>query len=349
MFGRKRKDKYRRRGSNPIFGLFRLLLSLTIFAVLLGGGYSAYKQFSGVDPIKINPQSAISNFISTDKAFSIIYGLLSLDFKPKEIINNQKIIPKDNQAKTNQVSTSGAKSADVAFKFAILADSHNENDFLGKALDQAKSANVKFIIGLGDYTDVGTLSELQNAKNEFDKTGIRYFVTAGDHDLWDSRNQQGPALENFNKVFGQSYQSFAYDQVRFLILDNSDNYLGWGDQQLNWLSSEIERIKKEQPMLILAFFHEPLFHPSSTRIMGKTIPTLREEARKITLRLRDLGVKETFSGDVHYFTRYHDSESGLAMTTLGAVASLRNAQLPRFVIVSVYDDGTYQVEDVEIR
>lgn len=348
MFG-KRKEKYHRRGLNPIFGLFRLLLSLIIFAILVGGVYSAYKQFSGIDPVKISPEALISNFASPEKILATFYGILSTDFKPKEILKDQKIIPIGDKKIPEGNQTRQKPKAQVSFNFALVADSHNENDFLARALKQAKINNVKFIIGLGDYTEVGTQSELQNAKNEFDKIGIRYFVTAGDHDLWDARDKQVGPAQNITQVFGPTYQSFAYDQVRLLILDNSDNYLGFGEDQLNWLSGEIERIQQENPKLVLAFAHEPLYHPSSTRIMGKTTPSLKDEAKKVSRILKNGGVKEIFSGDIHFFTRYDDPETGLAMTTVGAVTSQRNTQAPRFAIVTVYQDGTYEVEDVEIK
>ncbi len=208
---------------------------------------------------------------------------------------------------------------------------------------------MKFVIGLGDYTDVGTEDELQKAKKEFDGSGIRYFLTAGDHDLWDSRNRGTLPAANFIKIFGPPFQSFSYQNVRFLIIYNSDNYQGLDVQQLAWLKEEIARIRQENPQLVLAFAHEPLYHPSSERIMGKASDNLKKQARDLTMMLKDGGVKEIFAGDVHYFTGYSEPESGMLMTTVGALTAVRNTQNPRFVKIGIFEDGSYQVEDVEVK
>ncbi len=325
---------YKKRSFLP-FVIFRLFLSLLIFAILAGGIYSAYKQFSGVDPKGLDPKAIFS-------------GILSL----KDLKSLQKIIPQDIPKKNitpGKKEEPTVKSVPI-FSFALVTDSHNENNYLKQALVQAKARNVKFVIGLGDYTEVGTIKELQDAKQEFDEAGLRYFVTVGDHDLWDSRDKQKPSLENFQQVFGPSFQAFSFEEVKFFILDNSDNYIGLSEDQFKWLKFELDKVKKDQTIkLILAFLHEPLSHPSSIRVMGKVTPGLADQAKDLVRILKNAGVKEVFAGDVHYFTRYNDSISGLSMTTIGAVASQRNTQLPRFTIVTINDDFEFNVEDIEIK
>ncbi len=352
MWGRRRKD-YRRR-PNIVFVTFRLTLSLLIFAVLIGGVYSAYKQFSGVDPVKLSPKAVVSNFTSADKWFGMVSGLLSLDIRQKVQQSagkvagesTQNVIPADSQPQTEKPKPRPV----VSFKFALVADSHSENDLLTKALNLAKGQKVAFVIGLGDYTEVGTVTELTNAKKAFDSAGIRYFVTPGDHDLWDSRNRGLAATTDFNQVFGPTNQAFSFGNARFIILDNSDNYLGFGQAQLDWLKSELDKTKSSpETNAVFALMHEPLYHPSSTRMMGKVTPELRDEAGRVTKMLKDTGVKEAFFGDIHYFTQYSEPVTGLHMTTIGAVASQRNTQDPRFGIVTVNEDGSYKVEDVEIK
>lgn len=330
--------KYHRKPKNPIFVIFRLLLSLTIFVILVGGALAAYKQFSGVDIVSSNPKAV---FLSLIKEVNLNSFLKLLPNQSKQIIPASV-----NQTQETKATEPVKTSSKPLFKFALVADSHNENDYLKKALQQVKP---DFFIGLGDYTEVGTIKELQDVKKEFDATGIRYFVTAGDHDLWESRNKQLPPYTNFRQVFGQPYQSFNFEKVRFLVLYNSDNYQGLSLEQWQWLQDELARIKTEDTKLTLAFLHEPLYHPSSAHTMGWVSANLKEQAEKLTKVLKDGGVKEVFSGDIHYFGRYTEPKNGLAMTTMGAVASQRNAQLSRFAVVTIYDDYSYNVEDVEIK
>ena len=352
MFGRRKKDKRRR--PNIVFVTFRLILSLLIFAVLLGGVYSAYKQFSGVDPVKLSPGALISSFASGEKLFNTAAGLLAS--APKNVIpgRSEATTPESSnkdsgQARMTENGRPKPKPA-VSLKFALMADSHNENNLLAKALSQTKEAKAPFIIGLGDYTEVGTVKELEDVKKEFDLIGIRYFLTAGDHDLWDSRDRGLSAASNFNQVFGPGNQAFIFGNAGIIILDNGDNYTGFGENQINWLNSELEKLKGNPAInAIFVMVHEPLYHPSSTRVMGKVTPGLKEEAGRVIKLLKDAGIKQVFSGDIHYFTEYSEPETGLPMTTIGATASLRNTQNPRFGMVTVYEDGSYKVEDVEIK
>src|SRR3990167_10118681 len=74
-------------------------------------------------------------------------------------------------------------------RFAIVSDSQGENDLLNKALATAEGKGINFVIGLGDWTTVGTRQQLSVVKQVFDDSKLEYYVTAGDHDLWASRNR----------------------------------------------------------------------------------------------------------------------------------------------------------------
>jgi predicted phosphodiesterase len=346
------KHKKHTRRSNPLLGLFRLLLSLIIFAVLVGGAYSAYKQFSGVDPLKLSPQAIVGLF-TKEKALDSFFGLLSLDFK-KYIPGNSgesaeedsiKGIESDEDESQSQAPTPPKKQA--LFKFTLIADSHNSNPLLHKALLQ-NSKDSKFIIGLGDYTDIGTITELESAKKELDSNGLRYFVIPGDHDLWDSRDKQKGPLFNYTQVFGKSYQSFDYQGVKFILLDNSDDYSGVSGTQLDWLKKELDD-KNQIWKAKLVFVHTPIYHPSSAHTMGWVTPELKTQAKNLKTVLKNGGVAEVFSGDIHFFSRYSDPDTNLSMTTVGAVTEQRNVQLPRFAIATVYTDGSLDVDDIEIK
>lgn len=346
------KTAQRKRSTSLPFVIFRLLLSITIFFFLLGGVYSAYKHFTGLDPLKLDPQAILSDVLATRNLKQISDKLAALGVIKSAV---QKVIPQDSFSKVNpgQLTSTPSQPSNspVNFKFLLVADSHSENDYLQKAISQAKQgSDIKFIIGLGDYSEVGTVKELTDAKAVLDAAGIRYFLLVGDHDMWDSRNRQLDPNSDFREVFGPSYQSFNYNGIWFLLLNNADNYNGLGSDQLTWLSDQLDRIKNDKDSkLSLAFVHTPLYHPSSDHYMGKVEKNLTKEARNLVGDLKAAGIKEVFAGDIHYFTRYADAETGLKMTTVGAVASQRNTQAPRYSIVTVHQDNSYDVDDVEIK
>lgn len=315
------------------------MISLTMLVVLLVGTYMAYKQFSGLDPLKLDPQSVLKQVLAlvTTKELSEILG------KPIQIGQEQKIIPSSQESKQE------APSADLAFRFLLLADTHNDNENLAKVLEQAKASysDLEFIIGLGDYTEVGTIDELKNAKKELDNSGLRYFLIPGDHDLWDCRNRNLPAVDCFREVFGPTYQAFVFENFKFILLNNSDNYIGFDADQQKWIADQLE--KEEETRGVFVFLHEPLFHPSSTHTMGWVEKSLKTQAGGLIFQLKEAEVEKVFSGDIHYFSEYDEPKTGLSMFTVGAVTRERNPQTPRFGVVSVFEDGSAEVEDVEIK
>lgn len=325
-----------RRSQNPIFMLFRLMLSLVMFAVLLGGVYSAYKHFSGLDPLKLDPQSVAKELIGSRTPQQFLGVLSSIKLGPK--------ILGETSQKIAQIPVS---TSQVAFKFLLVSDSHNDNANLAKAFLQSKDSNIAFVIGLGDYTNVGTIDELRMVKREFDIAGLRYFLIAGDHDLWDSRDKVEDPGVNFTSVFGLLYQSFTYQGFKFLLLDNSDNYKGISKEQENWITLELEKASDSKGIFV--FISEPLFHPSSDHYMGKVDKTLKEQAQSLIYQLKNAGVKKVFAGDIHYFSQFEEPITKLPMVTVGALSSDRNPQAPRYAVVSVFEDGSTRVDDIEIR
>lgn len=336
MFGRKKHQG--RRSTNIVFVMFRLVLSIIMFTLLLGGVYSAYKHFSGYDPLKLDPKSVLNQasigILSSFKLTEGISGKLPQKVLGQDV-NNQPVIP----------------ASKLLFKFLLIADAHSDMGNLRKALVQAKKdfPYIQFIVGLGDYTEVGTLAELNAAKKEFDASGLRYFLLPGDHDLWDSRDKGLSPDANFRQIFGPTYQSFSFNNFKFMLLYNSDNYVGMGADQLDWVSMELDRAKTERNRGILVFVHEPLYHPSSDHIVGRVEKKLKHEATSLIHTLAEAKVKKVFAGDIHFFSQYNEPETKLEMVTIGAVTIERNPQSPRFGIVSVFDNGASSVEDVEIK
>lgn len=317
------------------------MLSLAMFAVLLGGSYEAYKHFSGLDPLKLDPKQLLSVLSSV----KITQGL-SEKINQKVLGQSTHIILSDKASEKQSDSTNGKK---FVFRFLLLTDSHNDSADLKKAIAHAKAKypDLAFIIGLGDYTQVGTVEEFKKAKTELDLSGLRYFLIPGDHDLWDSRDKQKDPAADFSEVFGPPYQSFIFNNFKFILIFNSDNYVGLNNVELAWLTEELEKGKQQAGTFV--FVHEPLYHPSSDHVMGHVDKDLKLQAKNLIYQFKDAGVKKIFAGDIHYFSEYSEPDTKLSMVTVGAVTIDENPQAPRFAIASVYEDGTIKVEDTEIK
>lgn len=284
-------------------------------------------------------------------------------------------------SKKQSMSAGDAKAKIELMRVALVADSENENDLLEKALKQAQGMGVNFVIGLGDYSQVGTEKELSDAKAVFERIKIPYYLTAGDHDLWDSRNRGEEALSNFIKVFGQPSRVFEKNDVQFVILDNSDIYSGIKPEDWKMLNDVLAkgdrgpvtgfppasaRLDSDSesrdslravgnpssaatPRLTFVFAHKTPFHPQSAHVMGEGSEEVSRQARNLINILETNKVSGFFSGDLHFFATFNSPSGSVKMTTVGAASAERNFQGPRFAVLTIYNDYSWSVEDVEIR
>lgn len=343
MFFKKHSEHKSKRGGG-ILGIFRVFLSLIMLSILFLGGYLAFKHFSGVDPLKLDPKNVLTQLLTSEGAVNLITGLLSAN-PPTSLDEVRGIIGGEKDGGGGEP----VSNAPILFRFAIIADSHKDTENLRKALSKAKQEGALFGVGMGDFSDVGTIDELNNTKNAFDSFGLPYYLTPGDHDLWDSRDKKKGAEQNFTEVFGTPYQSFSFKGARFIIVFNSDNYVGLDPNQLKWVEDEVRRNEEEKPKVTFAFASTPFYHPSSDHVMGKETPKLKNQAEHLTSIMSKGGVDEVFFADTHFSARYNEPKTNLKMMTVGAVTSIKNPQAPRFVMVDVREDGSYNIREVEIK
>ncbi len=226
----------------------------------------------------------------------------------------------------------------------LLADSEDDNNNLQKAVDGIRLRNVNFAVFLGDLTQLGETKKLEAVKAIMDKSGLKYYVTAGDHDLWAARNDKQEALSYVSQFFGKTTQVVKSNKVIFTILDNSDIYKGISDDDWFLLKNSI----RDDAKLHLVFAHKTPFHPQSAHIMGEDTPSIADQARQLLAQLEADRVDGLIVGDLHFFAQFN-SPKGMKIVTIGAVEADRNFQGPRYAILRVYDDYSWDVEDVPIN
>ena len=270
------------------------------------------------------------------KLFFSLVVLVSLVFLWYQAVNFSK-------DKLGNLGTNSQPQKQEILRIALVSDSENDNDYLNKALTSAKSNNVNFVIGLGDWTPLGIESDLQAAKKVFDQSGLDYYVTAGDRDLWDSRDKEKEPLSNFNSVFGKSTHVINKGEIQFIVIDNSDIYRGISD--VDW--EILNEILKSDSKIKFVFSHKTPYHPQSAHIMGSERETVAAQAKEYLDLLEKSKVSGFFSGDLHFFAKFN-SPSGMKITTVGAVNVERNFQGPRYAILKIYADHSWDVDDVEI-
>lgn len=353
----------KKKGSFLPLTILRLFLSLIMLSIFGLGIYQAFRYFSGVDPLTLDPKDIIISLVTSEEATKTLYSVFNGN-PPQQVLDLQNQLGRSGEVGDSQVlpaeteqGSQPKREGQLILRFALLTDSHNDNENLRQALKLAQAKGAKFVIGLGDYTNTGTLEELQAAKRVFTASSLPFYLTAGDHDLWAARDKKLSADTYFNQTFGPAYQSFSDSSIRFVLVYNSDNYEGLDSFQWDWLKEQMQKTRDDGKFTFI-FLHEPLYHPSSDRFMGsprkadgeagKVEPEVKRQAEELRNIFKEAEVLTVFAGDIHSFTRYQDPEA-LSMFTIGALTRERNTQAPRFAIVDVFSDGGYNIEDLEIK
>lgn len=165
---------------------------------------------------------------------------------------------------------SGKRGRPQEFYFIQLSDTHwgfdgptinpDAQGTLKKAIASINSLDEQpdFIVFTGDLTHT-----TEDAKKRRDRmaefrditSGLRaktlHFM-AGEHDAALDRG------EAYQQHFGELHYSFDHRGVHFIVLDNvSDPGAIVGEAQLKWLQTDLQRQKKDAPIVV--FTHRPLF------------------------------------------------------------------------------------------
>ena len=164
-------------------------------------------------------------------------------------------------------TSSGKKQQD--FFFLQLSDTHwgfsgPPNPQADRTLKEvvqvvnAAKARPDFIVFTGDLTHTTDDDALRRKRmTEFkaivaDLKVPKVYFLPGEHD---ASLDKGQAYQEF---FGPLHQSFVHNGVHFIALDNvSDPGGSVGDTQIDWLKSELGKLDKDAPIVVLT--HRPLF------------------------------------------------------------------------------------------
>jgi predicted phosphodiesterase len=330
------------RPKKSTFGIFSILRPIFSIAVL-----SAF--VLGISfLVKTAASSNSGSFLAT---ISPILSRFNIDASKFGGLNKttpavSTVTPQPEPEKVIEKTTNRAVAENVNFSIAILADSHSSYDNLDTALDMAKEAKVTYTFFLGDYTDLGISDDLQQAKEVMDRSDLDYSSLPGDHDLWKS---VGP--QNFIDVFGKNYFTKTINGIKFVGLDNSANYTLISTEQMAWF-------KKELAGADFVLLSQPLYHPSSGRVMGtingEQNAEVHAQAQEILKMIRESEVKAVIAGDLHMSSQNKDPEKPKLMHyVVGALTDERNLQTPRFAMFKALkqadDLGDYAIEDVLLQ
>lgn len=243
-------------------------------------------------------------------------------------------------------------SSKAELSFALIGDPENQLDNLEKALEKINSLGLEFVVIVGDLTSTGTDKEFKEIDRVLDKAEINYYLIPGNHDLWYEKKEKANLWQQY---FGQKYYARETGEYHLLFLDNSDEWQGFSQPELDWLghylfeTEDFQSGKLEKKYLV--FTHIPFWHPESKKAMGEYSQQMKDQAYEILQKFCQSPPLAVFSGHLHKTGDYNYGCSNgkqIRMINVGSIHETRNLQLPRFLQVKVLENGQISIKEIEL-
>ncbi len=227
-------------------------------------------------------------------------------------------------------------SAGDTIRFAVIGDrtsGHVEGVF-GKVLSQIELLRPEIIMSVGDYIEGHTEDSLVLDERWHEFMGIvgevkapMYFVPGNNDIEYDIQERL------FKKYAGDTYYSFDYKNIHFVMLDNSrwESSEALPEEQIAWLKKDLSAGKNAENIMV--FMHKPFWYRTLSAGESDLLHDIFVEN----------GVDAVFCGHFHrYFTGEYD---GIKYTTVGSSGGGMNPGLSgigyHFCWVTVDEEGIH--------
>lgn len=228
------------------------------------------------------------------------------------------------------------------FRFAFLTDIHLNNGHLNKehggfqgivkAINNAKSQNVDFILTGGDNVDIDGLKRqdtetahllYQTYSKIIDESQIPFYATIGNHDRFWACDKEDTLYNDglFEKYLNKSYYSFEHKSWHFIVLNTvqmCDGKYCVDDVQKEWLKNDLGRLDTTIPIVVSV--HVPflsVYYPALEGIY-KSQDTF-SNFREIWDMFEGYNLKLVLQGHQHLYEEIN--VLGVQFITAGAVSA----------------------------
>ncbi len=190
------------------------------------------------------------------------------------------------------------------FTFLVCGDVNGVSPQLRSVAESAEEAD--FLVIVGDLTPSGSDAEYGKLHEFLQSSGIEYHVVRGDNDR--ARDPDGAV---FQRYFGPLWGSFEHKGVHFQLLDSSDGYGGYPEEELRWMEDDLAAAG-DAPKV--AFTHIPPGAPPDLSAPYESWERARQSAERALRIWRDGGVGTVFSGHLHAYMVYREAGPRVLVT-----------------------------------
>lgn len=223
-----------------------------------------------------------------------------------------------------------------SFSFAFFTDLHlnngNNNCFLGfdKALNDAKTKNVDFIMTGGDNVDIDGMKNAQPAHELYQKyalkienAGIPFYPTIGNHDRFWAVEENDPLYNEglFEKYIHETTYSFNHKGWHFIVLNTAqicDGKYCVNEEQKQWLADNLAKVDKQTPIMVSV--HVPFLSVYYPALRGEYTSTdTFSNFKEIWDMFENKNLKLVLQGHMHLYEEI--KVKGVQFITAGAVSA----------------------------
>lgn len=235
--------------------------------------------------------------------------------------------------KANPPQPANSKSG---FSFAFFTDLHlnngNNNCFQGfdKAINNAKSKNVDFIMTGGDNVDIDGMKSPQPAHElyqkyatKIDNAEIPFYPTIGNHDRFWAVEEDDPLYNEglFEKYIHETTYSFNHKGWHFIVLNTAQTCDGKycvNEEQKQWLANDLAKIDKQTPIVVSV--HVPFLSVYYPALQGEYTSTdTFSNFKEIWDMFENKNLKLVLQGHMHLYEEI--KVKGVQFITAGAVSA----------------------------
>lgn len=340
MAKRKKIRKYRRRKKGPIFRFLKLVFATITICALLLSILMLINILSDGDIADLIQQSSV---VYKKARKSTPKGIDEIEAGIIDLVKKEDAFPTE----------------ELVGKVAVASDIHSDFVNLGLLIGDLDARGVSTLFILGDLTNFGEIPSLTEIKDVLDSSGITYYAVSGDHDIAETSNH-----DNFTLVFGSRHYWVEVGGYVFVVFDNSANFTKIPTEEISWVNQnlgEVDFLLLSQPL-----YTSCLGFPYSKTYMGSThtettdsgLANKQEEVRYQGSYLLDSirsskNVKAIIAGDHHHYSVCQDPKrSTFFHYNLGSVSGVLDSGdytievTPSYVILNLYKDGVYKVQNV---
>jgi 3',5'-cyclic AMP phosphodiesterase CpdA len=181
----------------------------------------------------------------------LVLGMVSCDWDLTQVLLHSDVETRVRESLSDEIVPPAPVTVDPdSFRFAVFSDIHNaqgRTNHLQRFAQDVAARGIDFFCVCGDLTHNGRADEFRQARAGFDSVGIPYYVTLGNHDLY-----QADGWQQFREQFGPScYSVVIAGRLRLIFLDTGIGRLG--PTQFDWLEQELTRSAHETKIVLTHF------------------------------------------------------------------------------------------------